>query len=171
MSDFTTLVQKLNSIGNNEQLDVTPSPETTTKRKEIAETANLLSKFNAISAENPYQPVVTEAEDTEVEGTMQDRFAKFLKAERSAGTEVEEMKSLIDEGTAEYEYVDRAFGKISETLLTLEKMVMQGGMLEKKIEQAGGDSEVLFDMRNALQAAYEACYEAQKDALGNTPEE
>ena len=171
MNNFTTLVQKLNSIGNNEQLDVAPSPETTTKRKEIAETANLLNKFNAISAENPYQPVVTEAEDTEVEGTMQDRFAKFLKAERSAGTEVEEMKSLIDEGTAEYEYVDRAFGKISETLLTLEKMVMQGGMLEKKIEQAGGNSEVLFDMRNALQAAYEACYEAQQDALGNTPEE
>jgi len=171
MSDFTALVQKLNSIGNNEQVDVVPSPETTTKRKEIAETANLLSKFNAIQEANPYQPVVTEAEDTEVEGTMQDRFAKFLKAERAAGTEVEEMKSMIDEGTAEYEYADRAFAKISETLLMLEKMVREGGMLEQKIQQAGGETEALFDMRNALSAAYEACYEAHKDALGNTPEQ
>lgn len=171
MSDFTALVQKLNSIGNNEQVDVTPSTETTTKRKEIAETANLLTKFNAIQEENPYQPVVAEAQEAEVEGTMQDRFAQFMKAERAAGTEVEEMKSLIDEGTAEYEYADRAFSKIMETILMLEKMVREGGMLENKIAQAGGDIEALFDMRNALQAAYEACYEAQKDALGNTPEQ
>ena len=171
MSDFTALVQKLNSIGNNEQVDVTPSPETTTKRVEIAETASLLSKFNAIQEANPYQPVVTEAEDTEVEETMQDRFAQFLKAERTAGTDVEEMKSMIDEATAEYEYADRAFAKISETLLMLEKMVREGGMLEKKIEQAGGDTEALYDMRNALSDAYEACYEAHRDALGTTPEQ
>lgn len=171
MSDFTALVQKLNSIGNNEQVDITPSPETTTKRKEITETASLLTKFNAIQEANPYQPVVTEADDTEVEGSMQDRFAQFLKAERAAGSDIDAMKSMIDEGTAEYEYADRAFTKISETLLMLEKMVREGGMLENKIQQAGGDTEALFDMRNALSDAYEACYQAHQDALGNTPEQ
>lgn len=171
MSDFTSLVQKLNAISHDEQVDITPSQETVVKRAEIKETASLLSRFNEIQNTNPYQPVVAEAAEEEVEETMQDRFAQFLKAERAAGTEVEEMKSLIDEGTAEYEYADRAFAKISETILMLEKMVREGGMLENKISQAGGDTEALFDMRNALAAAYEACYEAHKDALGSTPEQ
>lgn len=167
MSDFFSMVQKLNAISQNEEVDVTPSPETTTKRQEIAETATLLNKFNAISAENPYTPVVAEAQEAEVEETMQDRFAKFLKAERTAGTEVEEMKSMIDEGTAEYEYADRAFSKIAETINTLEQMVREGGMLERKISQAGGDPAALADMRQALSDAYDAYEIAHMDALGS----
>ena len=168
MSDFFSLVQKLNAISSNEQVDITPSVETTVKRKEISETASLLSKFNAISEERPF---VAETQEVEVEETMQDRFAKFLKAERTAGTEVEEMKSLIDEGTAEYEYADRAFTKIAETINTLEQMVREGGMLEKKIAQAGGDPAALADMRQALSDAYEAYEVAHMDALGSTPEQ
>ena len=167
MSDFTSLVQKLNSIGNNEEVDVTPSPETATKREEIAETASLLNKFNAIQGENPYKPVVEEAEEVDVEETMQDRFAKFMKAERSAGVEVDEMKSMIDEGTAEYEYADRAFSKMAETINMLEKMVREGGMLETKIAQAGGDIAALSDMREALSSAYDASETAHYDALGS----
>ena len=171
MSDFTSLVQKLNSIGNNEEVDVTPSPETATKRVEIAETANLLNKFNAISAENPYQPVVVEAEEVEVDETMQDRFAKFMKAERATGAEVADMRVAIEEGTAEYEYCDRAFSKMAETINTLEKMVREGGMLESKIAQAGGDPSALNDMREALSQAYEAYETCHMDALGSTPEQ
>ena len=167
MSDFTTLVQKLNSIGNNEQVDVAPSPETTVKRKEISETANLLTKFNAIQEANPYQHVVAEAEDTEVEETRQDRFAQFMKAERAAGSDIDSMKSMIDEGTAEYEYADRAFSKMAETINMLEKMVREGGMLETKIAQAGGDVAALADMREALSSAYEASETAHYDALGS----
>ena len=162
------MVQKLNAISQNEEVAVTPSPETTTKRKEIAETANLLNKFNAISEERPF---VAEAQEAEVEETMQDRFAKFLKAERTAGTDVEEMKSMIDEGTAEYEYADRAFSKIAETINTLEQMVREGGMLERKIAQAGGDPAALADMRQALSDAYDAYETAHMDALGSTPEQ
>ena len=171
MSDFFSLVQKLNAISANEEVDVTPSEETVTKRKDIAETSALLNKFNAIQDANPYQPVVAEDEEADVEETMQDRFAKFLKAERTAGTDVEEMKSMIDEGTAEYEYADRAFSKIAETINTLEKMVREGGMLEKKIAQAGGDPAALADMRQALSDAYEAYEVAHMDALGSTPEQ
>ena len=168
MSDFFSMVQKLNAISQNEEVSVTPSPETTTKRKEIAETATLLNKFNAISEQRPF---VAEAEEAEVDETMQDRFAKFLKAERTAGIEVEEMKSMIDEGTAEYEYADRAFSKIAETINTLEQMVREGGMLERKIAQAGGDPAALADMRQALSDAYEAYEVAHMDALGSTPEQ
>ena len=168
MSDFFSMVQKLNAISQNEEVDVTPSPETTTKRKEIAETATLLNKFNAIQEERPF---VAEAEEAEVEETMQDRFAKFMKAERAAGADVDEMKSMIDEGTAEYEYADRAFSKIAETINTLEQMVREGGMLERKIAQAGGDPAALADMRQALSDAYEAYEVAHMDALGSTPEQ
>ena len=171
MSDFFKLVQRLNDIEDNKETSVVTESAPSTKPVEIAETANLLNKFNAISAENPYQPVVVEAEEVEVEETMQDRFAKFMKAERSAGVEVDEMKSMIDEGTAEYEYADRAFSKIAETINTLEKMVTEGGMLERKIAQAGGDPAALADMREALSNAYEAYEVAHMDALGSTPEQ
>tara|TARA_B100002019_G_C21256253_1_gene594030 strand:- start:1648 stop:2172 length:525 start_codon:yes stop_codon:yes gene_type:complete len=170
MSDFTSLVQKLNSIGNNEQVDITPSEETVTKRKEIAETASLLNRFNAIQEVNPYKPVA-EAKEEEVEETMQDRFAQFLKAERAAGSDVEAMRVAIEEGTAEYEYCDRAFTKMAETINTLEQMVREGGMLERKIGQAGGDPAALVDMREALSAAYEAYEQCHMDALGSTPEQ
>ena len=166
MSDFSSLVQKLNSIVNNEEVNITPSAETVNKRVEIAETANLLNKFNAISAENPYQPVVTEAEDTEVDETMQDRFAKFMKAERAAGSDIDAMKSMIDEGTAEYEYADRAFTKMSETMDTLNTMVAEGGMLGRKINEAGGDATALEEVAQALNVAREALTRAHSDALG-----
>ena len=166
MSDFFKLVQKLNDIEENRETSVVVESAPSTKPVEIAETANLLSKFNAISAENPYQPVVVEAVEEEVEETMQDRFAKFMKAERSAGVEVDEMKSMIDEGTAEYEYADRAFTKMSETMDMLNSMVAEGGMLGRKINEAGGDATALEEVAQALNVAREALTRAHSDALG-----
>lgn len=171
MSDFFSMVQKLNAISQNEEVSVTPSPETTTKRKEIAETATLLNKFNAISAENPYQPVIVEAAEAEVDETMQDRFAKFLAAERTAGSDFNSMKSVIDEGTAEYEYAQRAFDKMLATLEMMEKMTAEGGMLERKIAQAGGDTASLDEAREALLTAYADIEDAKMIALGGTPEQ
>ena len=166
MSDFFSMVQKLNAISQNEEVAVTPSPETQTKRQEIAETANLLSKFNEISDANPYTPVVAEAQEAEVEETMQDRFAKFMKAERAAGSDIDAMKSMIDEGTAEYEYADRAFTKMSETMDMLNSMVAEGGMLGRKINEAGGDATALEEVAQALDVAREALTRAHSDALG-----
>ena len=163
MSDFFSMVQKLNAISQNEEVDVTPSPETTTKRQEIAETATLLNKFNAISEERPF---VAETNEPEVEETMQDRFAKFMKAERAAGSDINTMKSMIDEGTAEYEYADRAFTKMSETMDMLNSMVAEGGMLGRKINEAGGDATALEEVAQALNVAREALTRAHSDALG-----
>ena len=170
MSDFASLVQKLNAINNDEQVDITPSEETTTRRQQVMETKSLLDKFNEIQDANPYQPVVTEAED-EVEETMQDRFAKFMKAERAAGSDIDAMKSMIDEGTAEYEYADRAFTKMSETMDMLNTMVAEGGMLGRKINEAGGDATALEEVAQALNVAREALTRAHSDALGIALEE
>jgi len=168
MSDFFSMVQKLNAISQNEEVDVTPSPETQTKRQEIAETATLLNKFNAIQEERPF---VAEAQEPEVEETMQDRFAKFMKAERAAGSDIDAMKSMIDEGTAEYEYADRAFTKMSETMDMLNSMVAEGGMLGRKINEAGGDATALEEVAQALNVAREALTRAHSDALGIALEE
>jgi len=162
------MVQKLNAISQNEEVDVTPSPETVTKRQEISETATLLNKFNAISEERPF---VAEAQEAEVEETMQDRFAKFMKAERAAGSDINTMKSMIDEGTAEYEYADRAFTKMSETMDMLNSMVAEGGMLGRKINEAGGDATALEEVAQALNIAREALTRAHSDALGIALEE
>jgi len=168
MSDFFSMVQKLNAISQNEEVAVTPSPETVTKRQEIAETATLLNKFNAISEERPF---VAETNEPEVEETMQDRFAKFMKAERAAGSDINTMKSMIDEGTAEYEYADRAFTKMSETMDMLNSMVAEGGMLGRKINEAGGDATALEEVAQALNIAREALTRAHSDALGIALEE
>ena len=168
MSDFFSMVQKLNAISQNEEVAVTPSPETVTKRQEIAETATLLNKFNAISEERPF---VAETNEPEVEETMQDRFAKFMKAERAAGSDINTMKSMIDEGTAEYEYADRAFTKMSETMDMLNTMVAEGGMLGRKINEAGGDATALEEVAQALNIAREALTRAHSDALGIALEE
>lgn len=174
MSDFFKLVQRLNQIEDNtdSQSVVENAPlETGSLKAETAATASLLTKFNAIQEANPYQEVVAEAEETEVEETMQDRFAKFMKAERETGTDIDSMKQVIDEATAEYEYADRAFGKMADLINTMEKMVQPGSMLERKIKEAGGEPIALNDLAEALAVAYDALERAHYDALGNTPEQ
>jgi len=81
------------------------------------------------------------------------------------------MKSMIDEGTAEYEYADRAFTKMSETMDMLNSMVAEGGMLGRKINEAGGDATALEEVAQALNIAREALTRAHSDALGIALEE
>ena len=98
--DFAQLVAKMNEIEANAEPKVIQ--ETGQQTSEVGATKDLLKKFNEIQDANPYQPVetVVEAEE-DVEETMQDRFAKFMKAEKDAGSDLETMKSAIEEGTAE----------------------------------------------------------------------
>ena len=145
--DFAQLVAKMNEIEKNE----TPEEvkETGEMKTEVGATKDLLTKFSEIQDANPYTPVV-EAKAEEVEETMQDRFAKFMKAERSLGTDVDAIKNTIDEGTAEYEYADKAFSKMGELIEVMQKMVSEGGMLGRKINEAGGDASALVEMQQAL---------------------
>jgi hypothetical protein len=166
--DFAQLVAKMNEIENSKPEEVIQESGKTTT--EVGSTKDLLKKFNEIQDANPYVPVV-EAKEEEVEETMQDRFAKFMKAERSSGAEIDAIKSTIDEGTVEYEYADRAFSKMGELIETMQKMVSEGGMLGRKINEAGGDANALVEMQQALIVASEALSRAHADALGITIEQ
>ena len=166
--DFAQLVAKMNEIENGKPEEVIQ--ETGTTKTEVGATKDLLTKFNEIQDANPYEPVV-EAKEEEVEETMQDRFARFLKAERSAGADVESMQTGIEEGVAEYQEADKAFKKILEMINMLEKMVRENGMLEKRLVAAAGMEtarlQPLADMRQALSDAYDACEDAYQDAMGD----
>lgn len=183
MSDFFSLVQKLHSIEANEKtttVNESATVEVSPERKEVMETANILRELDAIEvtpksvaevkSENIFEAKKDEVE-IDVEETMQDRFAKFLAAERTAGSDFNSMKSVIDEGTAEYEYAQRAFDKMLATLEMMEKMTAEGGMLERKIAQAGGDTASLDEAREALLTAYADIEDAKMIALGGTPEQ
>tara|TARA_B100000989_G_scaffold275094_1_gene234380 strand:- start:2084 stop:2596 length:513 start_codon:yes stop_codon:yes gene_type:complete len=161
--DFAQLVAKMNEIEKNESPELVK--ETGEMKTEVGATKDLLTKFTEIQDANPYEPVV-EAKAEEVEETMQDRFAKFMKAERSLGTDVDAIKNTIDEGTAEYEYADKAFSKMGELIEVMQKMVSEGGMLGRKINEAGGDASALVEMQQALNVATEALKRAHNDALG-----
>ena len=167
--DFAQLVAKMNEIENSKKPEEVIQESGKTKT-EVGATKDLLTKFNEIQDANPYEPVV-EAKAEEVEETMQDRFAKFMKAERSSGAEIDAIKTTIDEGTAEYEYADRAFSKMGELIETMQKMVSEGGMLGRKINEAGGDANALVEMQQALVVASEALSRAHADALGITIEQ
>ena len=186
MSDFFSMVQKLHEIERNEErverkpLAEQANPATDGRPAEVVATANILRELDAIevtpkSVDEVKTEHVFEAKKDEVEidveETMQDRFAKFLAAERTAGSDFAEMKSVIDEGTAEYEYAQRAFDKMLATIEMMEKMTRVGGMLEKKIAQAGGDTASLDEAREALLVAYDDIESAKQLALGGTPEQ
>ena len=169
--DFAQLVAKMNEIEKNEEPKVIQ--ETGEMKTEVGATKDLLSKFNEIQDANPYESVVAEAKvkEEEVEETMQDRFARFLKAERSTGADVQSIQSGIEEGVAEYELADKGFKKILEMINMLEKMVKENGMLEKRLVAAAGMGtarlQPLASMRQALSDAYDACEDAYQDAMGD----
>jgi len=176
MSDFFSMVQKLHEIERNEahverkSLAEQANPATDGRPAEVVATANILRELDAIevtpkSVDEVKTEHVFEAKK-DVEETMQNRFAKFMKAERAAGSDIDAMKSMIDEGTAEYEYADRAFTKMSETMDMLNSMVAEGGMLGRKINEAGGDATALEEVAQALDVAREALTRAHSDALG-----
>ena len=100
MSDFFKLVQKLNDIEENRETSVVVESAPSTKPVEIAETANLLSKFNAISAENPYQPVVVEAEEVEELGQIQIFRFRNPAGLESMGRNLYRENQASGEGTA-----------------------------------------------------------------------
>jgi hypothetical protein len=181
MSDFFSMVQKLHEIERNEAhverkpLAEQANPATDGRPAEVVATANILRELDAIEV-TPKSVAEVKADDifeakkdeveVDVEETMQNRFAKFMKAERAAGSDIDVMKSMIDEGTAEYEYADRAFTKMSETMDMLNSMVAEGGMLGRKINEAGGDATALEEVAQALDVAREALTRAHSDALG-----
>ena len=133
-------------------------------RYKIAKKMGLVETFNQIDE-------AKKKEAKEAELTMQDRFAQFLKAEKTAGADIDTMKADIEEGVAEYELADKGFKKILEMINMLEKMVKENGTLEKRLVAAAGMDtarlQPLATMRQALSDAYDACEDAYQDAMGD----
>lgn len=171
MSDFTSLVQKLNSIGNNEEVDVTPSPETATKRVEIAETANLLNKFNAISAENPYQPVVVEAAEVEETDDMATRYRNFMKSEVEAGNDLSTVATTVAETNIGAAKLDRMFASTYKVMEQLVDITSEGGQLSGGVIAEGGDESYLNVAHEKIAEAFQALKDAHMYAVKQAEED
>ncbi len=189
MSDFADLVKKINEIDADQQVSKKkiPNVQTDSSNTNTAAMADILSKIhNQGNVYTPYTPTQEKVrlaetfkeieegkakkkvEDTQ---TMQDRFAQFLKSEKTAGNDITTMKANVEEGVAEYELADKGFKKILEMINMLEKMVKENGTLEKRLTAAAGMEtarlQPLADMRQALSDAYDACEDAYQDAMGD----
>jgi len=171
MSDFTSLVQKLNSIGNNEEVDVTPSPETATKREEIAETASLLNKFNAIQGENPYKPVVAEAEEVEETDDMATRYRNFMKSEVEAGNDLSTVATTVAETNIGAAKLDRMFNSTYKVMEQLVDITAEGGQLSGGVIAEGGDESYLSVAHEKIAEAFQALKDAHIYAVKQAEED
>ena len=187
-NSFTSLVKKLNAISDDAVANdkvFNESAVQENKPQEIMETASLLRTLDDIDKDKKIQEhnnkdengnpipheeeILDEAED--LESSINQRFAQFLKTETDSGTDIETLKAAIGEGTAEYEFANRAFIKMQETIDTISNMVAEGGKLGNKIVEAGGDDSGLAEARVALDAAKQALAVAQQSALGGVVED
>ena len=171
MSDFFSMVQKLNAISQNEEVDVTPSPETQTKRQEIAETANLLSKFNAISAENPYQPVVVEAEEVEETDDMATRYRNFMKSEVEAGNDLSTVATTVAETNIGAAKLDRMFSSTYKVMEQLVAITAEGGQLSGGVIAEGGDESYLNVAHEKIAEAFQSLKDAHMYAVKQAEED
>jgi len=171
MSDFTSLVQRLNSISNNEEVEITPSPETTTKRVEIAETASLLNKFKAISAENPYQPVVVEAEEVEETDDMATRYRNFMKSEVEAGSDLRSVATTVAETNIGAAKLDRMFASTYKVMEQLVDITAEGGQLSGGVIAEGGDESYLNVAHEKIAEAFQALQDAHMYAVKQAEED
>jgi hypothetical protein len=168
MSDFFSMVQKLNAISQNEEVDVTPSPETQTKRQEIAETANLLSKF---SAENPYQPVVVEAEEVEETDDMATRYRNFMKSEVEAGNDLSTVATTVAETNIGAAKLDRMFNSTYKVMEQLVAITAEGGQLSGGVIAEGGDESYLNVAHEKIAEAFQALKDAHMYAVKQAEED
>ncbi len=169
MSDFTSLVQKLNSISNNEEVNVTPSPETTTKRQNISETVNLLDKFNAISADNPYQPVA-EAVEEEADD-MATRYRNFMKSEVEAGSDLSTVATTVAETNIGAAKLDRMFASTYKVMEQLVAITQEGGQLSGGVIAEGGDESYLNAAHEKIAEAFQALKDAHMYAVKQVEED
>ena len=182
-NSFTSLVKKLNAISDDSVTNdkvINESAVQENKPQEIMETASLLRTLDDIDKDKKIQEHHKKDEDgntiphdeaEDLESSINQRFAQFLKTETNSGTDMETLKAAIGEGTAEYEFANRAFTKMQETIDTISNMVAEGGKLSNKIVEAGGDDSGLAEARVALDAAKQALAVAQQSALGGVVED
>jgi hypothetical protein len=171
MSDFFKLVQKLNDIEENRETSVVVESAPSTKPVEIAETANLLSKFNAISAENPYQPVVVEAEEVEETDDMATRYRNFMKSEVEAGNDLSTVATTVAETNIGAAKLDRMFNSTYKVMEQLVAITAEGGQLSGGVIAEGGDESYLNVAHEKIAEAFQALKDAHMYAVKQAEED
>ena len=171
MSDFFKLVQKLNDIEENKETSVVVESAPSTKPVEIAETANLLSKFNAISAENPYQPVVVEAAEVEETDDMATRYRNFMKSEVEAGNDLSTVATTVAETNIGAAKLDRMFSSTYKVMEQLVDITAEGGQLSGGVIAEGGDESYLNVAHEKIAEAFQALKDAHMYAVKQAEED
>ena len=173
MSDFFKLVQRLNDIEENKETSVVTESAPSTKPVEIAETASLLNKFNAISAENPYTPVVAEAQEAEVEETddMATRYRNFMKSEVEAGSDLRSVATTVAETNIGAAKLDRMFSSTYKVMEQLVDITAEGGQLSGGVIAEGGDESYLNQAHEKIAEAFQALKDAHMYAVKQAEED
>ncbi len=173
MSDFFKLVQKLNDIEENKETSVVTESAPSTKPVEVAETASLLNKFNAISAENPYTPVVAEAQEAEVEETddMATRYRNFMKSEVEAGSDLRSVATTVAETNIGAAKLDRMFASTYKVMEQLVDITAEGGQLSGGVIAEGGDESYLNQAHEKIAEAFQALKDAHMYAVKQAEED
>ena len=171
MSDFFKLVQRLNDIEENKETSVVTESAPSTKPVEIAETANLLSKFNAISAENPYQPVVVEAAEVEETDDMATRYRNFMKSEVEAGNDLSTVATTVAETNIGAAKLDRMFASTYKVMEQLVDITAEGGQLSGGVIAEGGNESYLNVAHEKIAEAFQALKDAHMYAVKQAEED
>ena len=163
MSDFATLVQKLNMIENNEEVSsVSSAPQN------IMETANLLNKFNEISDANPYQSVA-EAVEEEADD-MATRYRNFMKSEVAAGSDLSTVATTVAETNIGAAKLDRMFASTYKVMEQLVDITSEGGQLSGGVIAEGGDESYLNVAHEKIAEAFQALKDAHMYAVKQAEE-
>lgn len=172
MSDFASLVARLNAISADDQplesvsgTDLYAPVDVKETVEGIASTKKLLNIFNEIDAEK----AVTEAKDAieeehteeNVVDSMKARFSDFMKSEIAQGNNLAAVSDAVTEGTSSAAAIDRAFQAMFKNTEQMIKVTREGGLLRRLVEKEGGDiawveaaSEKLKEADDALQEAH-----------------
>jgi len=171
MTDFFKLVQTLNDIEENRETSTVNESAPSTQPVEIAETANLLNKFNAISAENPYQPVVVESEEVEETDDMATRYRNFMKSEVEAGSDLSTVATTVAETNIGAAKLDRMFSSTYKVMEELVAITAEGGQLSGGVIAEGGDESYLNVAHEKIAEAFQALKDAHMYAVKQAEED
>jgi methionine salvage enolase-phosphatase E1 len=172
MSDFSQLVRRLNQISTLETTTPSNNVIVAEESPDMAQTKNVLKRFNEIKNEVISESKVEEEFTKEdILGDIKNRFSDFLKAEANTA-EVDDIRTVIDEASDEYEKADMTFSKVLDAINKIEKMIPKlQGMIEGAGVQQRAVTKGFEDVSEFLSQAYDNLTVLHYDTLGKSDPE
>jgi len=168
MSDFASLVAKLNEISANEDT-LTESEVSGVNLYQPVETikgtkstANILRKFSEIQDE-----IIAEERQMEedVVSDIRTRYSDFMKSETAQGNDLNTINVAVKEATSSAMAIDDSFNKMFNMMDRLLKVTGEDAVLSRMVEREGGDPSWIADAHQKLVEAMEALEEAHMYAV------